>query len=213
MSCPRSQVVRSRARWRNRRLTWLRVTAPPTALETTKPTRGCRRPPPFTPPGTLLGTLLGTTRPSEDSRKWTTINRPPQRRPRRTTSRNSTGEVKRLREESTPGWTHLRQRGGRGPCDGERRAQRDRPACACADGSRASCDDGGCSAGTCACSTYSLHSRVLLGESGHRSDASRPSLTRIATHQAPLTHSNGTPAPCGGESSRRQRRVGGGADW
>jgi hypothetical protein len=114
-------------------------------LETTKPTRGAAGSPRW-------------ARSTGGARRWTTIRGPPLRRPRRTTSRKWTGEVRRLLGESTPGCSRLRQRGGCGPCDDETPVRRGQRGCACADGSRGSCADGGCWAGTCACSTYSLHS-------------------------------------------------------
>lgn len=48
--------------------------------------------------------------------------------------------------------TSLRQRGCCGPCGDGRTGSRDRRGCASGDGSRAPCDDDGCSAGTYACS-------------------------------------------------------------
>ena len=56
--------------------------------------------------------------------------------------------------------SRLRQRGGRGPYDDVRTGSRDLHACACAGGSRASLNADGYWAGRCACSTYSLHSRM-----------------------------------------------------
>ena len=63
-----------------------------------------------------------------------------------------------------PSWpVRLRPRARRDPCDGGRRGSSGRPACASADGSRASWPGGGCSAGRCACSRVSP-----MGSGGRR---------------------------------------------
>ena len=51
----------------------------------------------------------------------------------------------------------VRRPGSGGPCDGVPRGCCGRRGCACAGGSRAPCDDDGCSAGKYACSRVSLH--------------------------------------------------------
>jgi len=89
-SLPSRASRRSLTRWRNRRFTRLRVTAWPTALDTTKPTR-------------CSSTTPRSEGSTDGASRWTTIRGPPQRRPRRTTSRKWTGEVRRLLGESTPG--------------------------------------------------------------------------------------------------------------
>ena len=113
------------------------------------------------------------------------MSEPPARWPRRTTSRKSSGEVRRLQEESTPGCSRLRRRGGRGPCGVGRREWSGRRESASGDGSRGSCADGGCSAGTCACSTYSLHSRGLGQQSATGSCRANNRQLRVNWHRAP----------------------------
>src|SRR6478735_4816116 len=66
------------------------------------------------------------------------------------------------------GWV-VRRRGSCGPCGGATTGSRGPHGCACADGTRAPCDGGGCSAGTYACSWASLHGvvrAVTPGRSG-----------------------------------------------
>ena len=126
--------MRSRTRWRSRLFTRLRVTAGPTDRATTKPIRRSCSP---------------STR-----ARWTTSSGPPARRPRRTTVANPAASVRRWPRGSTPNRLirRLRRPGGCDPCDGARRGCCARHGCASAGGSRASCDDAGCSAGTYACS-------------------------------------------------------------
>ena len=62
------------------------------------------------------------------------------------------GEVGERRSRAAAGSTSVRPRARSGPCGAGRRGSPGRPGCACAGGSRASWPDGGCSAGTCACS-------------------------------------------------------------
>ena len=92
--------------------------------------------------------------------------------------------MRRLLADSTPGCSRLRQRGGCDPCDGGTTGWSGRRGCASAGGSRGSCADGGCSAGTYACSRDSLHSRGWAEKSDHR-------MARWATlvdqHRAPTT--------------------------
>ena len=126
--------MRSRTRWRSRLFTRLRVTAGPTDRATTKPIRRSWSP---------------STR-----ARWTTRSGPPARRPRRTAVANPAASVRRWPRGSTPNRLirRLRRPGGCDPCAGARRGCCARHGCASAVGSRASCDDAGCSAGTYACS-------------------------------------------------------------
>ena len=119
--------------WRSRRLTRLRTTALPTALLTTKPTRGGRLDVPSV---------------------WrcTTSVRAPARRPERTVRGEGRGIGQSMSGGEHRGGPALRPRGSCGPCGGGRRGSRGRHGCASAGGTRASCDDDGCSAGTYACS-------------------------------------------------------------
>ena len=137
---PGSDARCSRTRCRSRRCTRLRVTALPTALLTTKPTRGLGR--------RRLGLAGG--RPG-----WAT----PARRPDRTARRKDSPSVSRCAAGSTAvrpaGEPGLRRRGSCGPCGGGRTGWRGRRGCACAGGNRAPCAGDGCSAGTYACSRAS----------------------------------------------------------
>ena len=126
--------MRSRTRWRSRLFTRLRVTAGPTERATTKSIRRSWSP---------------STR-----ARCTTRSGPPARRPRRTAVANPAASVRRWPRGSTPNRLirRLRRPGGCDPCAGARRGCCARHGCASAVGSRASCGDAGCSAGTYACS-------------------------------------------------------------
>ena len=146
-------------------------------METTRPTRGSRGP-------------------SGRPMRCATSSGPPERAPERTTSRKSRGAVTRFWAASTAGGRlSLRRRGGCGPCGDARTGSTGRRACACAGGSRGSCDADGCSAGRCACSTCSLHSRIraltVLGQSKPVSYG-RQSPVGINWHRAPTIESRRT---------------------
>lgn len=121
----------SATRWRRRRLTRLRVTALPTAFDTTKPAREG-------------GQVRGTA--------WTTSVRRPTRTPSRETRRKSTEDFSRDPAGSTRVPERLSRRGGRGPCGDDRPRWRDQRGCACGGGSHGCGCGAGCSAGKCACS-------------------------------------------------------------
>jgi hypothetical protein len=125
--------MRSRTRWRSRRVTRCRVTEPPTARLTTNPARA------------------GASGSGEFAvERCTTSRGRPARRPRRTAEANSSRWVSREPAGST-GAAPLRPRAARGPCGGDRRRWRVRRGCASAAESRACAPGGGCSAGRCAC--------------------------------------------------------------
>jgi hypothetical protein len=73
----------------------------------------------------------------------------------------------------------IRRTAWRDPCGGDHRGSRGRRGCACADGSRASWHDDGCSAGRCACSrccpqcVRSLTNAMSAPFDGHRSPTAR----------------------------------------
>ena len=138
---------RSRIRCLSRRLTLFRITAPPTARLTTKPTRGV----PF-PGNAEMATRVG--RPARFPSLIAALNSSPaacgndglapytpiarrMRLHRRADCRTNRGD----QADSS-----------RGPCGDERRGWRDRRGCACAAGSRGSSRGDGCSAGKYACS-------------------------------------------------------------
>jgi len=120
---------------RRRRLTRLRVTALPTALDTTRPTAGG--------PGSVVVVRCATSVP-----------RPP-RAPRRTVCWKSA--ERRIRCVAGSTGRCVRPRARCAPCGDAPRGWRDRHACACADGSRGSWPGAGCSAGRCAWSRRSPH--------------------------------------------------------
>jgi hypothetical protein len=173
-----SRSTRARIRWRRRRFTRLRVTAGPTARDTTKPTRpGSTRSSPLV----ALSTFVAI--------QCTTTSGPPARRPRRTARWNSAAELRRWLAESTP-WPGLRQRGSCDPCDGEPTGSRDRRGCASAGGSRAPCAGGGCSAGTCACSRAHLQNASLgsVPRPGRTTQRRRQSHEQLAPPARARTH-------------------------
>ncbi len=180
--------MRSRTRWRSRLFTRLRVTAGPTDRATTKPIRRSWSP---------------STR-----ARWTTRSGPPARRPRRTAVANPAASVRRWPRGSTPNRLirRLRRPGGCDPCAGARRGCCARHGCASAVGSRASCDDAGCSAGTYACS------RGLRSWSGQ---AQRLSVRRIgacppesSSRSTPVRPHNGTRSARRGSNAAQRRRTG-----
>ena len=129
---------------RRTRLVRFRVTAPPTALETTKPTRagvvdGSGRQHQH---GAVSGVDDAAAAPPERAppapRRW-------RRSPSAVRSRCAAGSTR-------PCSSRLRRTVRSGPCGGERPGSRDRRGCASAGGSRGSWPGGGCSAGRCACS-------------------------------------------------------------
>jgi len=169
--------MRGRIRCRSRRLTRFRVTAGPTARPTTNPTRAGAEPDDKAA-GTTADDSAGwidepvPDRLSTGCHTWATSVRRPDRRPALTASRNS-GRRRRRRgwgsTGSSTGWLRhsrsgpgLKQPAGCGLCADERPGLPGRHGCACGDGNRASCDDAGCSAGTCACSREG--SQVRCGE-------------------------------------------------
>ncbi len=162
-------------------MTELRCTALPTPLPTTNPTRTGSR--------------------SSRIRACTTRDVEPARDPRRTTSPNSADRRSRCARGST---VVIRQQAGRGPCAGGRPRWRDRHECACAGGSRASCADGGCSAGTYAWSRVKTPSSALMvcvdglrRPSGLRGNRSRPSASSSTAPPHRTLRTSG-PVCCGG---------------
>lgn len=137
-STPSGRSPRVPATWpRSLRLTRLRVTAPPTARETTNPTRG------------------GSSRRVPTRTACTTTRCPPARRPR-SARRISVESRSRCRAESIPsGVVALMPTGWRGPYGGDPPGWRDRHGWPCGGGSRASWRGDGCWAGRCACSRCS----------------------------------------------------------
>jgi hypothetical protein len=119
---------------RSCRATRCLVTELPTALETMKPTR--------TSAASWVGSV-GTS-----CARWATTRPPGARRPRRTVVSKSRERVMRAEAGSTT--SRIRLPVCRGPCGGAKTGSTDRRAYACAGGSRASCDAGGCWAGKCA---------------------------------------------------------------
>jgi hypothetical protein len=138
-----------RVRWRSRRLTRFRTTDPPTALDTTNPT------------------LAGADE-TASGRRCTTRVRRPARLPPRTATVNSPPVRIRWVAGSTRSTAtgQVRRRARRGPYGDEPRGWRDRLACACAAGSRASWLGAGCWAGTSACSREDSRF-VTAGRPGH----------------------------------------------
>jgi hypothetical protein len=138
-----NRSIRAAIKARSRRLVRLRTTAPPTALETTKPTRGGR-------PARASVTLA-----------WTTISLEPNRTPLgppgapllpRSTAEKSALVRSRCPAGSTRG--ALRRTARSGPYGDEPRGSRGRRGSACAGGSRGPWPDDGCSAGKYACSRW-----------------------------------------------------------
>jgi len=111
-----------------------------------KPTRTSETP--WLSPDVISWARCATTRP------------PGARRPRRTVASKSRERVMRAAAGSTT--SRVRLPVCRGPCGGERTGSTGRRAYACADGTRASCDAGGCWADRCA-SLERLH--VLVDRS------------------------------------------------
>jgi len=140
-------------RWRNWRRTRFRTTAPPTTLLTTNPARtGAAAGTGVRPEaGAAVGTAV-TVR-SRSWSKWTTRRVRPARRPRRTAAAKSVRRRNRDADGNTsgPGFG-VRPKGPCGPFGDGQRGWRGRRAYASATGTRGSSRDGGCSAGTCACS-------------------------------------------------------------
>ena len=160
------------------------MTAGPTALPTTKPTRA--------------GSELSPTS------RWTTSLSAPARRPRRAAARNDAGSVRRWARGSNDGGggpkpRGLRQPGSCGPCGGARKGSRDQRGCACAGGNRAPCDGGGCSAGTYACSRAlpSVSDRVTKTRTGVSPRLIRRAVMDFGWHRppAPTAASEGPSAP------------------
>jgi hypothetical protein len=174
---PVRRLMRGRIRCRSRRLTRFRVTAGPTPRPTTNPTRAGPEPdhPAAGPtPHASAGWINEPARArlSAGCHTWATSVRRPDRRPALIACRNS-GRRRRRRGwgstgSSTGRLRHsrtgpaLKQPAGCGPCAGERPGSPGRHGCASGDGTRASCGDAGCSAGTCACSREG--SQVRCGE-------------------------------------------------
>jgi hypothetical protein len=182
-----SLQMRAPIRCRSRRLTRFRVTAGPTLRPTTKPIRvGVE---PEVPTADDSGSSIGRSvldRRSGGRQTWATTVRCPARRPALTASRNSRDRRRRRGWGNTSSSTGQRQRSrsrpalkqpaGYGPCADERPGSPGRPGCASGDGSRASCGDAGCSAGTYACSREG--SQVGCDEKDRIGDASRASWLR-----------------------------------
>lgn len=119
---------------RSCRATRCRVTELPTALETMKPTRTSGTP--WVRAGPMSWDRCATMHP------------PGARRPPRTVDSKSRERVMRAEAGSTT--SRVRLPVCRGPCGGERTGSTGRRAYACAGGTRASCDAGGCWADRCA---------------------------------------------------------------
>jgi len=130
------EASRSLMRWRSRRRVRLRVTAPPTERPTMNPTRA---------------ESLGG--PARCMSAWTTTVALPARRPLRTTAVNSSRDrIRAPAGNTTAGSVELRQPDAGDPSAADSTAPNDRPGCASAGGSHASCADAGCWAETYACS-------------------------------------------------------------
>lgn len=163
-----------RVRCRSRRFTRLRITALPTALLTTKPTRAdC--------PGAWT------------SRCTTTV-REPQRRPARTVTRKASLSMSRCAAGSTrvvAGDAAVRRPGCCDPCGGVPTGSNGQRGCACAGGNRAPCGGGGCSAGTYAYSRASLRccfSWIVHSTGGTGAYDDHSERRTWALRPAPLTH-------------------------
>jgi hypothetical protein len=126
---------RPATRWRSRRLTRWRTTELPTALLTTKPALAASA----GPGGSVVSA-------------WTTRRRLPALTPRRRTTRKSSLRRTRAAAGNTARLDdgRIRRTASRGPCDGGHPRWPGRRESACADGTRGSERDGGCSAGRCA---------------------------------------------------------------
>jgi len=130
------EASRSLMRWRSRRRVRLRVTAPPTERPTMNPIRA---------------ESLGG--PARCMSAWTTTVALPARRPLRTTAVNSSRDrIRAPAGNTTAGSVELRQPDAGDPSAADSTAPNDRPGCASAGGSHASCADAGCWAETYACS-------------------------------------------------------------
>ena len=104
---------------------------------------------------------------------------------------------------------HVRRRASRDPCADDRRGSPGPRGCASAAGSRGSWTDGGCSAGTCACSRGTPTTRHRrCAPTGGRARAGRPG--RTATCRAPATPEAGHcgPARAPVPPARRAARAG-----
>ena len=139
---------RAATRCRSRRRTWLRMTAPPTARETTNP--ACAWGAPLSLGAARCTTTNGVATP------------PARRRPARSVATKSVLRRNRAPAGSTP----VRPRAASDPWPGVRREWRDRHACASAGGTRGSSPADGCSAGRCACSLVGSRTTVWNGGDG-----------------------------------------------
>jgi len=163
-SCP----IRVATIDRSLRFTRLRVTALPTAFDTTKPTDAG--------PGAVGSKIRCTTR----------VCRPP-RTPRWTARSKSADRRRRCATGSTAG---IRLRARCVPCRGAQRGSRALLGCACADGSRGSWPDAGCSAGRSAWSRHSptvgkvISGRPVMQVSG--------GVMRSLSHSGAVTCSSGS---------------------
>ncbi len=195
---------RSRMRWRNLRLTRLRVTAFPTALETTSPTCG------------------GLVLPSTTLRCATTVDAAA-RRPR-TARVKSVEAVMRLAEGSTQVPTRVvdgstvRRKARRDPCGDGRQGSNAPPESACATGNRGSWPAVGCWAGRCACSRGLQDTRggkvgmTGLRDSGcRRTSASRTHPPRVERRHGPTTPAAAT-RPSVEQETADEPRYGGAED-
>ena len=143
---------------RRRRLTLLRTTAPPIALETAKPAMREASPVSATDTTTVVRPLF---------------------RPLLRTNAKSAAERMRDRASSTS----PRPRSCRDPCGDERPGSSDQRAYACADGSRASWRACGCWAGKSACSRVTPH---VLGGSQISALTLRPARLGVKSPQPTL---------------------------
>ena len=183
-----SRCSSSRTTARSRRVTRWRTTELPTDLPTTKPARapaggasGDAEPPPV-----LLGPFGEEV--EHHGRPPGTPAGPDDRGELRTPAQA------RLRGQ------HVRRRASRDPCADDRRGSTGPRGCASAAGSRGSWTDGGCSAGTCACSRGTPTTRHRrCAPTGGRARAGRPG--RTAMCRSPATPEAGhcglgpTPTP------------------
>ncbi len=98
-------------------------------------------------------------------------------------SQRMPGPISAYAELATRGPADLTRPGGCDPCGDERKGSIDRRGCACADGSRASCDGAGCSAGTYACSR-ALHLRFRTHIDHRQGTTSSPANLDLSTDTA-----------------------------
>ena len=223
-SRPASSASRRAMTWRSRRLTRLRVTAGPTGAGDHEADPGGR-----------------------DRRAMSHRRVPRRRGPRRAlrpacprARRSVAVKSARRRSRDPAGSTSVRPRGASAPWSAGRPGSRGRHGCACAGGTRGSSRDGGCWAGTCACSLVGsrregravLERRLVLGsgvdDADRRAQIHRPAQT-VGGGQAAAAVARGdpvtvraadapgqtppAPAPSGGDHGRPRREKYSGGLW